>query len=233
MVRKFVSASGDADPCYAFAIMASYLEQSLAALKGFEGTVRWMYRDTVGKITVGVGLMLPDAAAACALAFQIGGRAATQAEIAADYARVDAMAAGHSAAYYRVVGGLELPPAAIDSLLLKTLTGFEEQVCARMPEFATLPDAVKLVLLDMAYNLGVGGLFHEYPKMLEAIASGDWTAAAAECQRHGIGEARNAWTRAQLLSAGVVKTIQAAVETPAWKRLAYGLIGWGASLLGR
>jgi len=41
--------------------VATYLEQSLAKLKEFEGCVPWMYRDTVGKITVGVGLMLPDA----------------------------------------------------------------------------------------------------------------------------------------------------------------------------
>ena len=44
--------------------MATYLEQSLEKLKEFEGCVPWMYRDTVGKVTVGVGLMLPDVEAA-------------------------------------------------------------------------------------------------------------------------------------------------------------------------
>jgi len=47
--------------------MSRTFDQSLAQLKTFEGCVPWMYRDTVGRVTVGVGLMLPDAAAACAL----------------------------------------------------------------------------------------------------------------------------------------------------------------------
>jgi len=59
--------------CYSFAIMSGTFDQSLAQLKTFEGCVPWMYRDTAGKVTVGVGLMLPDAAAACALPFQTEG----------------------------------------------------------------------------------------------------------------------------------------------------------------
>jgi len=55
----------------------TYLEQSLEKLKEFEGSVPWMYRDTVGKVTVGVGFMLPNAEAAQALAFHQGARLAT------------------------------------------------------------------------------------------------------------------------------------------------------------
>jgi len=47
-----------------------------------------MYRDTVGKVTVGVGLMLPDAKAAEALPFIVGTRPATPQEIAAEFTRV-------------------------------------------------------------------------------------------------------------------------------------------------
>ena len=75
---------GTAQPCYAGAIVATYLEQSLTKLKEFEGCVPWMYRDTAGKLTVGVGLMLPDARAAAALPYVIGTRAATPEEIAAN-----------------------------------------------------------------------------------------------------------------------------------------------------
>lgn len=38
------------------------------------------------------------------------------------------------------------------------------------------------VLLDMAFNLGVAGLVHGYPKMIAAMTAGDWTTAAAECK---------------------------------------------------
>ena len=71
--------------------MSGYFDQSLAQLKSFEGCVSWMYRDTVGRVTVGVGLMLPDAATACALPFQTAvGAAATSEQIAAEFARVEA-----------------------------------------------------------------------------------------------------------------------------------------------
>jgi GH24 family phage-related lysozyme (muramidase) len=213
--------------------MASYLDQSLAKLKKFEGSVPWMYRDTRGNVTVGVGLMLPYPAAACTLPFFTAGRPASSQEIAADYARVEGLPAGHIAAFYRLDSGLELSPTEIDSLLLNTLSEFEQAIRARLPGFDALPDPVKLALLDMAYNLGVGGLFHGYPRMIEAVEAGAWAQAAAQCLRHGIGDARNAWTKAQFLSAGIVGSIQAVANRPLVHRLIYGLIGWIASLLGR
>jgi GH24 family phage-related lysozyme (muramidase) len=81
--------------------MATYLEQSLAKLKEFEGCVPWMYRDTVGKVTVGVGLMLPDANVAESLPFFLGPRPATSQEIAAEYARVDSLPLGRASTFYK------------------------------------------------------------------------------------------------------------------------------------
>ncbi|QHN03256.1 hypothetical protein FTO74_07670 [Granulicella sp. WH15] len=195
--------------------MATYLEQSLAKLKEFEGSVPWMYRDTVGKVTVGVGLMLPDAAAACALPFRSGAGAATKEEIAAEFARVEALAAGRAAGFYR--GGLELAAAEIDVKLMGVLTGFDGELRAHLPGFDGMPDGVKLALLDMIYNLGPEGLFQGYPHLMRDVASGAWAAAAAACLRHGPSAARNEWTREQFLSA-VVGSIKAEVEGW-WERL--------------
>src|SRR5215467_10964918 len=47
----------------------SYLDDSLAHLEVFEGTVPWMYLDTRGFVTVGVGELLANAAKAETLAF--------------------------------------------------------------------------------------------------------------------------------------------------------------------
>jgi GH24 family phage-related lysozyme (muramidase) len=94
--------------------VANYLEQSLTKLKQFEGCVPWMYRDTVGKITVGVGLMLPDASAAAALPFLANTRAATPQEIAAEFARVDALPPGRTSAFYKSPASLELAQQTID-----------------------------------------------------------------------------------------------------------------------
>jgi len=171
-----------------------------------------MYRDTVGKITVGVGLMLPDAKAAQALPFVLGTRTATPQEIAAEYTRVDSLPLGRVSAFYKPSTQLELTQQTIDAKLSAVLQGFETDLRAHLPHYDTLPDPVKLALLDMIYNLGPGELFNGFPHLIAAVESGSWAEAAAHCLRRGPSPARNNWTREQFLSA-VVTTIQAETES--------------------
>ena len=180
-----------------------------------------MYRDTVGKVTVGVGLMLPDAKAAQALPFVVGTRAATLEEIAAEYARVDAMPMGRASAFYKTPTSLLLTQQTIDAKLTSVLAGFEADLRAQFPHYDTLPDGVKMALLDMIYNLGPAGLFKGFPHLVAAIQTGAWTQAAERCTRRGPGPARNDWTREQFLSA-VVGTIKAEADT--WLRRIRGWI---------
>jgi GH24 family phage-related lysozyme (muramidase) len=201
--------------------MATYLEQSLAKLKEFEGCVPWMYRDTVGKVTVGVGLMLPSAAAATALPFTRAGRDATTAEIAADFARVTTMAEGKAAEFYRLPTSPELAQPTIDTKLLEVLEAFEGRLRVVMTGYDAFPEGVKLALLDMAYNLGPAGLVTGYPRLLAAIEQRHWALAATESVRHGPSAARNAWTKEQFLTA-VVGTIKAETEgllNRLWRRV--------------
>jgi hypothetical protein len=86
--------------------MPTYFAESLAQLKLFEACVPWMYLDSVGKVTVGVGLMLPNAYAASALPFTLVGAPATPAQIAADFARVAALAPDRLPAFYRAPSSL-------------------------------------------------------------------------------------------------------------------------------
>ena len=208
--------------------MATYLEQSLAKLEEFEGSIPWMYLDTVGKVTVGVGLMLPDAAAAAHLPFRFGDRNATEEEIAAEFARVDALPMGRPALYYRRKDGPELGKLEIDSLLRTVLTGFECELREHLSGYDGYPDGAKMALLDMAYNLGPAGLLKGYPRLLRAVQDGAWAQAAAASFRHGPGAARNEWTRAMLVQ-GVIGSVTAVAETDL-KRFGYGLIGLAADL---
>jgi GH24 family phage-related lysozyme (muramidase) len=171
-----------------------------------------MYRDTVGKVTVGVGLMLPDAKAAEALPFVVGARAATPEEIAAEYARVEAMAMGRASAFYKTPSSLVLTEQTIDAKLTSVLAGFEADLRGRFPHYDNFPDGVKMALLDMIYNLGPAGLFKGFPHLVAAIQTGAWTQAAEHCMRRGPSAARNDWTREQFLSA-VVGTIRAEAES--------------------
>lgn len=208
--------------------MATYLEQALAKLEEFEGSIPWMYRDTKGNVTVGVGLMLPEADAAVRLPFERAGAPCSQDAIRAEFNRVDALRMGRPALFYRSPESPELPKHEIDSLLLRVLTGFENEVQQGLAGYPTYPEPVKVALLDMAYNLGPAGLLTGYPKMLKALRSGNWTAAAANCERHGIGAARNAWTRTMLLS-NVLGAVKAEGES-AIKNLGYGLVGLTVSI---
>ncbi len=204
--------------------MGSYLDQVLQQLKKFEGSVPWMYLDTTGKVTVGVGAMLPDAHAAGALPFLIGEQAATLDQIATDFRRVVGLGKGHLAPFYRRGGGPRLSEETIEARLADVLQGFEGYLRNHIHGYQTLPDSAKIALLDMVYNLGPGRLFSEYPSLIAAVEKGDWAAAARQSLRKGPGPARNAWTRQQFLAAA--KQISIGVEGAAEQALRSVSWGW-------
>ena len=205
--------------------MANYLDEAVAALRKFEGSVPWMYLDTVGKVTIGIGMMLPSIEAARSIPFVLGDRAATLDEIGREYQRVSAMKPGLLAKVYRKANGLTLSEETINERLQHTLVGFEGYLRSHIPSYDTLPDAAKLGLLDMIYNLGPGRLFSEYPKLFKAIAAGDWRTAAAASLRRGPAESRNSWTRQQFAdAASALKSVEAAAEKAVEGSLLGGLL---------
>lgn len=64
------------------------------------------------------------------------------------------------------------------ALLVMRVNDIEKQF-ADVPWYAKLSPARKSVIINMAYNLGIGGLFG-FRLMLDAISSGDYQRAAAE-----------------------------------------------------
>jgi GH24 family phage-related lysozyme (muramidase) len=208
--------------------MATYLDESLAKLEWFEGAIPWMYLDTRGNVTVGVGLIVPDAAAAERLPFMLGSRAATVAEIAAEFARVEAMPMGRPALFYRQDDGMVLEKTEIDFLLRSVLEGFEGELREKITGYEGFPDGVKLALLDMAYNLGPVGLLHDYPMLIAAVEAGNWSRASAHCFRHGPGASRNQWTQNMFLE----RVVGQAEGEGNVKRFAYGMLGIGAAAAG-
>lgn len=99
-----------------------------------EGYRRFVYRDTVGKLTVGIGRNLED-------------RGLTSEE-----------------ALY---------------LLNNDIKDFEKQLSDRLYWFNALPEGAKIVLIDMAFNLGIGGLM-QFRNTLEHIKNGQYSLAAAD-----------------------------------------------------
>ena len=179
----------------------------LPKLKEFEGVFSYMYLDTAGNVTVGVGKMLPNATEAQKLGFVRRADAsakppvlpgpATADEIKADFDNVKKQSVGKLATYYKQFTKLDLPDTVIDSLLKAEVTTFTTGLKASFPDFDSYPAEACAALFDMAYNLGITKLTSQFPTFVKAVKDKDWTTAAKECKRGGIGDARNDWAKAQ------------------------------------
>jgi GH24 family phage-related lysozyme (muramidase) len=159
-----------------------------------EGRISHLYLDKVGKVTVGIGNMLPNAAAACALPFvnRTTTNRATPAEITADFQAVSAQPWPRAARFYSTFTRLDLPNVEIDQLFRERVQGFQDELRGHYPDYDSYPGSVQLAMLDMAFNLGTWGLKKTWPRLNTAIDAEDWAAAALECNRPQANPVRNA-----------------------------------------
>lgn len=162
----------------------------------YEGNVEHMYLDTKGLVTVGIGNLLPSESAARALGFvsRTTKAKATPDEISADFKSVAKQKVGLRSRAYREFTKLDLPGLAIDELFRNRVNEFRSQLKKSYPKFEEYPNAVQLATLDMAFNLGVGGLKTKWPRLNAAIDAEDWAAAAENCVRPDAQPVRNAGT---------------------------------------
>jgi GH24 family phage-related lysozyme (muramidase) len=159
----------------------------------YEGNVSHLYLDTAGKVTVGIGNLLPTAAAAKVLGFvhRITNAPATVAEIQTDFDSVSKQAGARPAAYYRRFTSLDLPPLDIDKLFAVRVAEFQSQLLTSYPRWDGYPPSAQLALLDMAFNLGTFALKNRWPNLNRAIDAQDWAQAANHCIRPQSHAARN------------------------------------------
>jgi hypothetical protein len=185
----------------------------------FEGRVKYMYLDSLGLVTVGVGNLIdsadPQASTpeqALALPFvrhvngdpDIDGDPATAEEITGDWWRLktrpELAKTGHLGA--KPLTTVHLTGADIDTLVARRLQSYEDEL-RKTPEFADLDDwpaDAQLGLLSMAWAMG-GGFASggRWPDFRGAVAARDWTAAAGDSHIGNGAPARNA-ADAQLFS---------------------------------
>jgi GH24 family phage-related lysozyme (muramidase) len=178
--------------------MPPTFDQIKALIGPFEGSIPFMYVDTKGYVTVGIGNMLPNAGAAQQLAFvnRASGSTASAAEVATDFANVAKQPKAKAARWYEQFTALDLPDPEVDRLFQGRVEEFQTQLRREYPRYDSYPDGAQLALLDMAFNLGAGALKTKWPKLNQAIDSLDWGAAAGECERPEANPARNAAVKA-------------------------------------
>jgi GH24 family phage-related lysozyme (muramidase) len=177
----------------------------------WERSVRWIYLDSQGFVTVGCGTMLPDAAAAKGVSFVHNRtwQAATPAEIEAAWSSLHSGAAAQKAAapskkfswkHYEDKTDLRITDATAQALLDDHIEADYVELKKIYLKFDSFPDDAKVALFDMIYNVGPGrnktrqhrasGL-RAYNSMNAAINAGKWSLAADRCTRHGIPPERN------------------------------------------
>lgn len=165
----------------------------------YEGKIPHMYLDSVGKVTVGVGHMLPTLSAAEKLAFvNAKGSAASKAEIKEDWDAVVAKGKGFLASAYKHDKSLTLPASKIEAQMNEHIKSFRSELKKIFPDFASYSEDVRLALFDMIFNLGMTNLKKKFPTFVQAIKDKDWTKAAGECKRKGISGKRNAYVKGLL-----------------------------------
>ncbi len=177
----------------------SSAEEYYQDLVAHEGEYSFLYIDTRGFVTVGIGNLVGSAQAAAALPFvrRSDGKPATATEKIAAFNHVKGKPAGRRARYYRIFTDLDLPEASIKTLALGRLRNeFIPGLEAMFPKFDDFPLPARRALVDMAYNLGVGGL-RKFTKLVKSVNARDWAAAAKECHRSTCRASRNDWTRKQ------------------------------------
>jgi GH24 family phage-related lysozyme (muramidase) len=180
----------------------SYQEQSANQLRIFEATIPWMYLDTRGNVTAGVGVMLPSAADALKLPWiDVKGNPASAFDVTEEFLRVQKMLTGRSAQFYYLDTAPKLALTEISHMLDATVSVCEGELAKTFDKYAQFPVPAKLALIDMVYNLGLEKLKFEYIHFCTAVGRMDWETAAANCHRNGPGDSRNEWTKQQFLDA--------------------------------
>jgi GH24 family phage-related lysozyme (muramidase) len=162
-------------------------------IKEGEGCVPHMYLDTVGKVTVGVGNMLKKASSAANLPFvlEATGAVASNEQVEVEFDLISAQEKARPANYYKEFATLVLSNGDINELLDVRLDKFENKLKVDFPKYDDYPEAAKLGLLDMAYNLGNKGLVKKFPTFTKAAKKGDWLTCANACNRKQVQDHRN------------------------------------------
>jgi hypothetical protein len=183
--------------------MEPYLIESAAQTRLFEATIPWMYLDTYGNVTAAVGKLLSTPEDALKLPFLDNqGNPSTPEAIRADFFRVKAMPTGRPAKSYYSPTAPTLSLEEITTLLEGVIQQNDAILAESFTGYETFPDAAKLGLLDMEYNLGHRGLMYGFrTNFCPAVARKDWITAAAHCHRVGPSQTRNDWTRDKFLEA--------------------------------
>jgi GH24 family phage-related lysozyme (muramidase) len=191
------------------------IERFVHDIETWEGSVPYLYLDTRGLPTIGVGFLMKtvDDFLRVPLRFKneglrIGPRDATPMEVKHEYHRVTVLGQTtgdvprHGASFYRAHADLVyLRQSSIEVITeAKLVSTYIPGIVALLPEFGRYPDGPQRALVDLAWNLGVAGI-GKFGNLLSCCKEWDWRGAALESHVHSSRPERNKWREEMFLSA--------------------------------
>lgn len=164
-----------------------------------EGKISHLYLDSRGILTVGIGCQVFNVVD-LPLLYKSNSMPATTADILAERDAVNRLPRNRVASFYDQACKLYLPEQDIRTLFKERLAATIDGLRKADFPIETMPDNAVLVLGDMEFNLGPGGLVSKFPRFCGFMRQGKWSLAATECDREPAEEfkSRNAWARATL-----------------------------------
>lgn len=179
------------------------------SFKKHEKPVPYMYRDSEGYVTAGVGHMIPSRDHAAELPFQYEDpltkerRPATRDEIQRGYDQLPGQKGqknNFSATSYkpetRKLMPLYLNNDEIDDVLKKDIQLHYDGVRRQFDDYDTYPIPVRRALLDMQFNMGsIRFNAQTWPKFFSAVRNQQWSKAGDESHRTNVSDTRNESTK--------------------------------------
>lgn len=174
-------------------------------IEKYEGRVPHLYLDTVGKVTVGIGHMVPNKVAMGTVTMYKKGKnnqleLATATEKHAEYDSIKKLPFGMSygATFFKKYTALIMKDVDINAQRDKHIQSFYKELTAYYTTangftkaFDAMPIEVQKALFDMVFNLGITKLKNQYVKFNGCIKLEKWDDAAKQSNRVGISPIRN------------------------------------------
>jgi GH24 family phage-related lysozyme (muramidase) len=182
-----------------------------------EGVISYPYLDSVGLVTYGVGECCREPVKFLSVPWKSSttGALATPEEVGAawgllkaEHDRILSVWGKSTAGAFKAYGAwhyhdktlLRMAPGEAMQRCKNLLVSFVEELKKSFPGWDALPAECRRVLVDLAWNTGAVGFAKRWPKLVAAIAAGDYRLAASECHTDGESEERGTWRRQRMLS---------------------------------
>lgn len=153
----------------------------------FEGVVQYMYLDVEGNVTVGIGHLIDDAAAAKILPFHDRQTRLASQSVHIENAfnkvlrHIEKARGGASA--FKEITRIDLDLDAIEALFEADVRQTIVELEHEYPNYKTYPGMVQLGMLDLAYNMGARNFASQFQEFKKGLDDRNWAKVAMESRR--------------------------------------------------